>query len=215
KIQFLMEFSIYETRSMPELDTAFTKDEHIEPPFDFDSMISTPSFLNANPAWTICHGTDQVMIAIVTKLNEQHFACPCTGELLKDCQGLFPSGCTMFSIPQIYTGMMKTSRESTLNGTAGTAILEYLDWDMKYSKDSTIINSAKIAKKLQRRVSVRTNGALIEGPWRYDLPLKSGTLVDLREVDDFWSIQVSYEDFSAPGVRFGDLAELAACLHCW
>lgn len=54
-----MEFSIYETRSMPELDTAFTKDEHIEPPFDFDSMISTPSFLNANPAWTICHGTDQ------------------------------------------------------------------------------------------------------------------------------------------------------------
>ncbi|KAF4772604.1 hypothetical protein HAV15_012169 [Penicillium sp. str.  len=166
-----MEFSIYETPSKPELDTAFTKDEHIEPPFDFDSMISTPSFPNANPAWTICHGTDQ--------------------------------------------GMMKTSRESTLNGTAGTAILEYLDWDMKYSKDSTIINSAKIAKKLQRRVSVRTNGVLIEGPWRYDLPLKSGTLVDLREVDDFWSIQVSYEDFSAPGVRFGDLAELAACLHCW
>lgn len=54
-----MEFSIYETPSMPELDTAFTKDEHIEPPFDFDPLISTPSFPNANPAWAICHGTDQ------------------------------------------------------------------------------------------------------------------------------------------------------------
>lgn len=156
-----------------------------------------------------------VMIAIVTKSNEQYFACPCTRELSKNCEVLFPSDYPMFSIPQIYTGMMQTSRESTLNGTAGKAILGFLDWEMTYSKDSTIKTSAKIAKQLQKRVFVRTNGVLIEYPWRYDLPLKSGTLVDLRKVDDLWLVQVSYEDFSSPGVRFGDLAELAACLHCW
>jgi hypothetical protein len=156
-----------------------------------------------------------VMIAIVAQSNEQYFACPCTRELLKNCEVLFPSECPMFSIPQIYTGMMQTSRESTLNGIAGRAMLEFLDWEMTYSKDSTIKTSAKIAKKLQKRVSVRTNGVLIESPWIYDLPLKSGTLVDLRMVDGLWLVQVPYEDFSSPGVRFGDLAELAVCLHCW
>jgi hypothetical protein len=156
-----------------------------------------------------------VVIAIVTQSNEQYFACPCTRELSKNCEVLFPGDYPTFSIPQIYTGMMQTSRESTLNGTAGKAIMGFLDWEMTYSKNSTIKTSAKIAKKLQKRVSVRTNGVLIECSWRYDLPLKSGTLVDLRKVDDLWLVQVSYEDFSSPGVRFGDLAELAACLHCW
>lgn len=54
-----MEFFIYEAPSMPELDTAFRKDENLDPPCDFDSIIPTPSFPNANHSWTIYHGTDQ------------------------------------------------------------------------------------------------------------------------------------------------------------
>lgn len=152
------------------------------------------------------------VIAIVTQLHGQRLACPCTRELFKNCQELFPSRCTMFSIAQIYTGMMKTSPGSTLYGAAGKAIWEFLDWDIKYSNNSDIRNAALIANKLQSKVSVRTDGTVIEYGWRYDLPEKSGTLVDFREVNDSWLIQILYEDFPPPGLRLGDLTDLLQCL---
>lgn len=79
-----------------------------------------------------------VMIAIVTKSNKQYFAFPCTRELSKNCEVLFPSDHPIYFIPQIYTGMMQTSRESTLNRTAGKAILGFFYGPIMRSKNDVL-----------------------------------------------------------------------------
>lgn len=152
-------------------------------------------------------------IVVVTKLGARYFAIPCTEELLKNCQQLFPTRGIMFSIAQIYTGMIKISSDSTLHGPAGMAVLQFLDWDIHYAINDIDACSAKLAKRLQTDVSVRIDGGQIEHASRYDLPLRLGTLVTLREECNFWFIEVSWGDFTTPGVRLGDLADLLACFN--
>jgi hypothetical protein len=109
--------------------------------------------------------------------------------------------------------MMKISSHSTLHGQAGMAMLQFLDWDIHYSIDDTDAYSAKLAKRLQTDVLVRMDGGRIEHIQRYDLPLRLGTLVTLREECNFWLIEVSWCDFTTPGVRLGDITDLLACFN--
>lgn len=97
-------------------------------------------------------------VVIVTKLGARYVAIPCTEELLNTCYQLFPNRGLMFSIAQVYTGMMKISSHSTLHGQAGMAMLQFLDWDIHYSIDDTDAYSAKLAKRLQTDVLVRMDG---------------------------------------------------------
>jgi hypothetical protein len=154
-----------------------------------------------------------VPIVVVTKLGERYFAIPCTEELLKNCQQLFPYRGIMFTIAQVYTGMMKTCPGLTLQGPVGMAILQFLDWEIDHAVDDTDADSAKLAKRLQTHVLVRIDGGQIEHVQRYDLPLRLGTLVTLREECNFWLIEVSWGDFTTPGVRLGGITDLLACFN--
>lgn len=54
------------------------------------------------------------------------------------------------------------------------------------------------------------DGGQIEHIQRYDLPLRLGILVTLREECNYWLIEVLWCDFTTPGVRLGDIIDLLA-----